>query len=479
MFFDKYIKDKLNNYASPVSDEVWERIVAEKQKQKPIAFWLNKKYHILTGFFLILGLTSFFVIVYFQSNHTNALNANNNLIKQQKQSNIFADNTIAKANTNSNTQINNTTTPLNETVNTTKEISTNVLATNQQTIQQQSINKSKIIVKNNSTPTHQIITNNIEQKEDAINQHTQNIYKDVSNTTNTNNSFTKLNTVNIFSKKLHDFNPKPLIVTKKKYHLPNLNIDCPGESNSYKKNWYVEGFIAPEYVFKKVTALDPNSMYMQKKNSAEKMIMGITLGAKVTKGLSKNLYVKSGVQFSQLIEKMSFQYEKERKEITVITIRTETDINGNVVTVSDTTKQLQISYGNNVRYNVYRNLELPISLGYEFYNRGFKASFNGGVIVNLASWYQGKVFDTNLQLINAKEATGTYKHNVGLSLYGSVSLIKPLNEQLDIFAEPYFRYNISQPKYNSYGYKQKFSAAGVSLGLRFKLNHKSRLSLNN
>ena len=45
MFFDKYIKDKLNNYASPVSDEVWERIVAEKQKQKPIAFWLNTKYH--------------------------------------------------------------------------------------------------------------------------------------------------------------------------------------------------------------------------------------------------------------------------------------------------------------------------------------------------------------------------------------------------------------------------------------------------
>jgi hypothetical protein len=476
MFFDKYIKEKLNNYASPVSEKVWERIVAENQKQKPVAFWLNTKYHILTGFFIILGITSFFVIVYFQSNHANTLKATNHKIQQQNKPNTFADKVIANANLDN--QINNYT-PLNETVNTTKEISTNVLATNLQTTQQQAINKNKLVIKNNTITTHQNTNISIEQKEEAINQHTQNIYEDVSNTTNINNSIAKLNTVNIFSKKLHDFNPKPLIVSKKKYHLPNFNIDCPGESNSYQKNWYVEGFLAPEYVFKNVTALDPNSLYMQKKNNAEKMIMGVTLGAKVTKGLSKNLYVKSGVQFSQLIEKMSFQYEKERKEITVITIRTETDINGNVVTVSDTTKQLQISYGNNVRYNVYRNLELPISLGYEFYNRGFKASFNGGVIVNLASWYQGKVFDTNLQLINAKEATGTYKHNVGLSLYGSVSLIKPLNEQLDIFAEPYFRYNISQPKYNSYGYKQKFSAAGVSLGLRFKLNHKSRLSLNN
>lgn len=476
MFFDKYIKEKLNNYASPVSEKVWERIVAEKQKQKPVAFWLNTKYHILTGFFIILGITSFFVIVYFQSNHANTIKATNHKIQQQNKPNTFADKVIANANLDN--QINNYT-PLNETVNTTKEISTNVLATNLQTTQQQAINKNKLVIKNNTITSHQNTNISIEQKEEAINQHTQNIYEDVSNTTNINNSIAKLNTVNIFSKKLHDFNPKPLIVSKKKYHLPNFNIDCPGESNSYQKNWYVEGFLAPEYVFKNVTALDPNSLYMQKKNNAEKMIMGVTLGAKVTKGLSKNLYVKSGVQFSQLIEKMSFQYEKERKEITVITIRTETDINGNVVTISDTSKQLQITYGNNTRYNIYRNLELPISLGYEFYNRGFKASFNGGVIINLASWYHGKIFDTSLQLINAKDATGTYKHNVGLSLYGSVSLIKPLSDNVAIFAEPYFRYNISQPKYNSYGYKQKFSAAGVSLGLRFKLNHRQRLSLNN
>ncbi|MCZ2223223.1 MAG: hypothetical protein LC122_06290 [Chitinophagales bacterium] len=317
--------------------------------------------------------------------------------------------------------------------------------------------------------------------------------KNSSHLTQEEYSFEKNNIQNISSTSLNKneiipFNTNQLINTNflqknisstKKFYKPIKPIDCPGESSSYKKNWYIEAFLSPEYVTKKVSSLDPNSEYIKRKDSSERMIMGITLGAKVTRGLTKNIYVRAGLQYSNLIEKQSFRYESERKEITIITIRTETDVNGNTVTISDTTKQLQISYANNVRYNLYSNIELPISLGYEFYNRAFKASINGGVIVNLASWYQGKILDTSFQLISAKENSSIYKHNVGVSLFGSISLIKPLTDNFDIFAEPYFRYRLTDPKYNAYGFKQKFNAAGINLGVRFKLNHKARLSLNN
>ncbi|MBX2930645.1 MAG: hypothetical protein KF781_01720 [Chitinophagaceae bacterium] len=479
MMFDKYIKDTLKNYASPVSEEVWKRIVAEQRKRKPVFYWANTKLHIIAGLLIIFGLIGFFATLHWQQNNVTAkyYSASNNQYSiNEEQPNVIPNNIII-----SQEQTNKTPTTV-EVEAWSKEKNNQPFNKATNNIVALKHNSKKVVTPSKKVANEQenIVTNTTFSSKHNLIEHQQNNDELINdNTTNTEYTVTQPSIVLLPAKQLTIFSPTVLNTTKKKIKIPAPYIDCPGESNSYKKNWYIEGFVAPEYVTKKVIALDPNSTYMQRKDSAEKMIMGITLGARVTRGLSKNLYVKTGLQFSQLIEKMNFRYESERKEITVITIRTETDINGNTVTISDTTKQIQISYGNNVRYNLYRNLELPISLGYEFYNKGFRASVNAGLIVNLASWYQGKLLDTSFQLVSAKENSGVYKHSVGLSMFGSVSLIKPINDNVDIFAEPYFRYNLSQPKYNSYGFKQKFSAAGISLGVRFKLNHKTRLSINN
>jgi hypothetical protein len=36
-----------------------------------------------------------------------------------------------------------------------------------------------------------------------------------------------------------------------------------------------------------------------------------------------------------------------------------------------------------------------------------------------------------------------YKTNIGMGLYGSISVVKRLSEGMHVFAEPYFRYNLS------------------------------------
>jgi len=466
MLFEKYIKNKLENYTSPVSEEVWNKIVAEQEKRKTIFFWSKNTFHILVGVFIIVGLIGFFTLLQFQQQATTNLTYANNNLPNKKVIDV-SKTTLSTFDDdkNINTSINNSTSSTQISKATSQKQYQKIKTTQQNNYPSKTLDNTLVNISNNNTTSEQIT------EQDENNFYTNNASTVLVKPTITPLLFKQLSEVNTA--------PKTIINKKKKLLFVNNPIDCPGESSSYKKNWYVETYLAPEYVFKKVTAINPNSAFMQRKDSSEKMVMGITFGAKVTKGLSNNLYIKAGLQYAHLIEKMTSIYESERKEITIITIRTETDINGNSVTVSDTSKQIQISYANKVNYNVYKNLELPITLGYEVYNRGFKASVNGGVIINLASSYQGKILDTSMQLINAKDNAGFYKHTVGLSLLGSVSLIKPLSDNFDVFAEPYFRYNLSQPKYNAYGYSQKFSAVGVNFGVRFKLNHKSRLSLNN
>ena len=39
--FDDFFKDKLQNYSTDVPQDMWNRIVQDKRKKRPIGFWLN------------------------------------------------------------------------------------------------------------------------------------------------------------------------------------------------------------------------------------------------------------------------------------------------------------------------------------------------------------------------------------------------------------------------------------------------------
>jgi hypothetical protein len=112
-------------------------------------------------------------------------------------------------------------------------------------------------------------------------------------------------------------------------------------------------------------------------------------------------------------------------------------------------------------------------LGYEFGKGRWKYAVNGGVILNLSSWYSGTTLDTAYQLVqlSSKGAGTVYQqHAAGLSLYGSFSMTHELNDRMDFFAEPYFRYNVSHVNTSNLGFYQRFSAVGLSVGIRYKLN---------
>jgi hypothetical protein len=107
----------------------------------------------------------------------------------------------------------------------------------------------------------------------------------------------------------------------------------------------------------------------------------------------------------------------------------------------------------------------------------WQLALNAGAIVNVMSWYEGKTIDANYNpiTVGSKSNTNVYKSQVGISLYGGLCISRKIDEQIAVFAEPYFRYGISNSLQSTTGFTQKFNVFGLQFGARLKINKNKHL----
>lgn len=258
----------------------------------------------------------------------------------------------------------------------------------------------------------------------------------------------------------------------KSYHLSDLKIvgiDCPPNGRSGRNDWYMEVYGSPDFAFKSVKGIS-NAGYISKKDSSETPQLSYTAGFRLSKSIGENLLIKTGLQYSQINERFDLRTENERRITTVITIRTIIGQSGADSTVRDTTSVEQIGYRVQRTYNRYRSIDIPLLLSYEFGNEKLKFAVNAGAIINLRSWYSGNTLNDSMAVVSIdSKSSGLYKQNIGIGLYAGLSIMKPVSSRFDVFLEPHFRYNFSNMS-KAAGYSQRFNAAGVSFGIRYKLN---------
>lgn len=497
--FDDFMRDKLRNHSSPVPAGLWEKIEKE-QKRRPVGFfWSNR---LLTMGLLLAIVATIGGLIWWQSSNTiqqTVFIAKESTINNQQQASNKQTITSSQPGNQNTNQVtaNNTTTGNTDTKAPDANTGNQQLGNTGAIERNSNLNRNNPIVENEkadangttyqgSTADQLLIAANkkhiskstttaktvIGAEQDRI---ANNVQSDLARDERVVHYFYKPSygkglLAGIDNKRAYSFADKS---------LPNLKssipfvVDCPSTSGNARNDWYVEAYASPDYTFKTVKGGTASTAYLQKKDSAESMRLGYTAGVRITKNIGKHLLLKAGLQLSQINERFTLRTENERKTTTVTTTRDIIDASGNVTTVTETSTFTQIGYLERVSNNQYRSIELPIMLGYEFGNDKLKASINGGVIANLASWYNGKTLDTAYQSISlSKPADGSvYNHSVGVSLYGSISIIKPINDKLDVFAEPYFRYSLSHLNSSSLGYTQRFSTTGISLGIRYKFNN--------
>jgi len=238
-------------------------------------------------------------------------------------------------------------------------------------------------------------------------------------------------------------------------------------------DWFAEVYVSPDIAFKSIENKSATSQYLAKKDSSESMRLGYSAGIRIVKPITDNFLLKTGLQYTQINEKFTYRTEDEVKTITVISVRTIIRGPGDTLRVTDTSTVQQVGFKTNSIKNRYRSFDIPVTVGYQFGNDNLQFGINAGVVFNISSWYQGVILDSSMAAVPiSKGSNQVYKNNIGLGLYGGISVLKRMGENTQLFFEPYFRYNLSGITTGQASYQQKFSLGGLSIGLRYNLNRK-------
>ncbi|MES2329237.1 MAG: hypothetical protein V4539_06500 [Bacteroidota bacterium] len=283
-------------------------------------------------------------------------------------------------------------------------------------------------------------------------------------------SFTSISTIPFSLTKFGSFD-KQLSTLNHTNQFRNVII-CPSDKGG-NRDWFVELYASPDIAMRSVTNGTASSLYMQKKDSSEAMQIGYSAGVRLVKPITDNILLKAGLNYSQVNQKYVYRTENEVKTTTVVSVRTIIRAPGDTVIVRDTSILQTVGFKNNTVSNRFRSFDIPVTIGYQFGDDDLKFGINAGVVLNISSWYQGVMLDTSLAVVPLnKSGNGVYKTNIGMGLYGSVSVVKRLSEGMHLFVEPYFRYNLSDMTTPQAGFKQKINIGGLAVGLRFNLNSK-------
>jgi hypothetical protein len=473
--FDDIIRQKVNDHASPVPGDMWNRIQADNGKRRGLAWWKNPVAAVLIGVGLMGGTWAVYLGLQDGSPHLPTTAKNENI--KNGTANVFERKNIKDYENNSrrstnNSVVNNKEAAEDGNMPAKKSLANNKISINANQLNEESM-ASKISKKATARslnvgnklvadilPGYHTVTPNHNDEAVSETNRLQGFNRSIQNSL----SLVAASQKNLSQKKLNE----KLLENQKFYGF----TECPSAYGNARNDWYIEVFASPDYAFKSTSKGNLPDAYFAKKDSTESFKSAYSAGLRISKNIGENLLLKSGLQYSQINEKFSLRTENEKRLVTVVTIRTIIRSPGDTLVVSDTSTVEQIGYRVRTTYNKYRSLDIPLILGYEWGNENWKGSVNAGVILNLRSWQEGEMLDTSYTAVSfSKSSAQTFKQNIGLGLYAGFSFIKPVTDKMEIFAEPYFRYNISNMTQSKSLFNQKFHSAGINMGVRYKLNN--------
>ena len=476
--FDKHIKDNLYNYESPVSSGLWDRIVAEKDKKKPVPppFWKNGYLQsAVIAVVAIALLTSTYSSLF--KNNTQASNATN------KQNNTVVNTPVGESSTNNSTTLSvNKITEVSdnhkEKIVKTTEINNNNASSSLAIISKKTLsnkrtaptsantkeNAKQVLVAEANEPVATASTNKIDiirepaQTASLVNNESVAYEKD--------SYFPARGEVYIQP----DYLLTPQLITKQlignKTTINQIHIpDAP------TKSWSVELYGSPDFNTQRVSTSGLNTDYVKTLDTTQKVGGGFTVGIHINKSLNKHITLKTGLQYKDVIQEFNYK-ENVSKTITVFSTRSYIDNTGASVNLYDTSSYLQTGYRLKKTFNSFKTIQLPLIASWETGNSKWYFALDGGLLFNLVTYYEGATFDSNYNLVplNAKENNGLLKSNFSYNLYGGISLYRTIGANLEAFASPYYSYALSNSSTSVIGYNQRFNTGGINFGIRYKIS---------
>ncbi len=192
-------------------------------------------------------------------------------------------------------------------------------------------------------------------------------------------------------------------------------------------------FGSPDIPFSSIHS--SNSNYEKLLQNTIKMKLSYTIGVGINFALSRKISLSSGIQYSRVNETISYDSALS---------------------------------GNSNMHNHFSFINVPIIISYNTgWTSSFQTSLKAGVLFNISSKYKGTMPDAFGGVTDINH--GVYEKNTGVSIYTAVNFSKPVTNNLNVFAEPYFRFQTKNIADNIQPFTRKIQTAGLALGIQLKL----------
>jgi len=225
--------------------------------------------------------------------------------------------------------------------------------------------------------------------------------------------------------------------------------------------FHLELLVSPDVAFRKLESKsEVNASHLADRDSTEHFSNAYTTAARIVYIAESGVMLRSGLQFSQITEKMDYTNDVE--------------YTATITTATDTFSAPGLVPRYRVSWNRYKHIDIPLLVGYEMGDGPWRFNINGGVYVNIESWQRGQFMaPDSLDLVNfttaQPNAYEAFRRNVGLSAYGSIAATYQFADKMHLVIEPHYRHFLKSHTIEDYGLDQRYKTFGVFAGVRFTL----------
>lgn len=479
--FDEFVKGKLEHYDSGAPMNVWQRI-REKEKDDRKGFFFFRRF-LLTGIllFTVAGI-GYFVTRQVNKGETANINLESSAVSQQNKTGI--NNQQTKPGIQSIAPVSNQVSEPDQTsgknqqtsvIHSEGDESKSALPVSQAVLKTTSIgiNDDNNSVKN-KVRKQQSFTRLSKQKA-GIQISNREVNTDITDdqpaTDQTLHPQYRQLDVTMAMKKFAAGNLKPASIP-----FPVNHPGCPTINGPRRNDLYIEVYGSPDYTMRTFSNTSLYNNYVSQRRSSEDNRNGFSAGIRIAKNIGEKFLVKGGVNYSQINERLRTINYNEKQLTQIITIRTVIRAPGDTLFIRDTSYFEQTGTRYITTYNRYRFIDIPVIFSYEFGNPEILSfSVNAGPVFNITSFYRGKVLDTAYSPVQISTSKGNgpnnWRSNIGVGVFASLSIYKPMGSRMQLFAEPYFRYNFRPVTQSSAFVVQRYSVSGMQLGIRYNLHN--------
>lgn len=244
-------------------------------------------------------------------------------------------------------------------------------------------------------------------------------------------------------------------------------IVCPTFSNNGKL--YLE--IIPELgAFLPIknlenSSVEPNNVFT-KRNTDEKSLEGLNAGLYLRLSKEKSpFYIKAGLSWSRLSEKMPLTYSYTRKDTTQGIISVTVSQTGDTITYiyGDIIQERKIS-GNKTKHYSISMLDLPMAVGAEKRFGSWFAGIEAGLYLNLSMKSTGNLLASDTSFVSIDTPVEYFKRSIGLSYFGGIHVGKEFKNAGRIFLAARARFIPESFSTDQNRIRQTYQFAGLNLG---------------